>query len=232
MAKRESRPPGKKPREIEWYGGRRRELQPGQITIGYSQLADALGAERTSTYDRMQKLKKLNAVTLESRTVNRTGFTVVTICRWDYYQSMIGEGRTANRTVKDQRAERRPNAGRTQADPPKRLRDSETKTHTEAGATAPAVSDSDFDRFWMAYPKKMQRGRALNEWRRLNPPIDPVLAALAGPQEWDGKPDRYIPHPATWLRDQRWQDNGTATAPRYPDATDIIRKMKEQAKGP
>lgn len=67
-----------------------------------------------------------------------------------------------------------------------------------------------FDAFWAAYPRKVAKPDALKAWRATKPPVPPA-AVMAGLQPWlaywrvRADPD-FVPHPATWLRQRRWDD--------------------------
>lgn len=69
--------------------------------------------------------------------------------------------------------------------------------------------DSDFDTFWMAYPRKVGKPRARKAWRATvaaRPPLATVLAAVAAQaasEQWQDR--QFVPHPATWLNDYRWE---------------------------
>lgn len=75
---------------------------------------------------------------------------------------------------------------------------------------SPAGGDETFGRFWDAYPRKVAKGAALKAWHRLAPDADltdAILDALAWQRRLDAwRNPRYIPHPATWLHDRRWED--------------------------
>lgn len=68
-----------------------------------------------------------------------------------------------------------------------------------------------FDVFWSDYPKKVGKGAAEKSWKKLNPPLDVVMAALAvqkdSPQ-WTKDNGQFIPNPTTWLNQKRWEDEG------------------------
>jgi hypothetical protein len=71
--------------------------------------------------------------------------------------------------------------------------------------------DAGFDEFWKAYPRKVGKGAALASWRKVKPPINPVLSAIQkARQSPDWLKDRgaFIPHPSTWLNQSRWEDEG------------------------
>tara|TARA_R100000951_G_scaffold8301_2_gene7558 strand:- start:2004 stop:2540 length:537 start_codon:yes stop_codon:yes gene_type:complete len=71
---------------------------------------------------------------------------------------------------------------------------------------APAKSKQDgFDDFWSAYPRKTAKKPATQAWGALNK--KDKKEALVGLTTYEfSKESRYIPHPATWLRQRRWED--------------------------
>jgi hypothetical protein len=71
---------------------------------------------------------------------------------------------------------------------------------------------SAFARFWSAYPNKVGRREAWRVWRQLQPDaalIDTMLAAITrqrASRRWRAEAGRFIPNPATWLEQHRWDD--------------------------
>ena len=81
------------------------------------------------------------------------------------------------------------------------------------GRTRPAVSDgaNGFDLFWKAYPKKAKKADAVKAWSQVKADglTEAILSALThfkASSEWSRENGRYIPHPASWLRGRRWED--------------------------
>jgi len=74
--------------------------------------------------------------------------------------------------------------------------------------------DAIFDIFWKAYPKKIGKGAALKKWEGLKrtgklPPVDTVLSAIENQktwEQWQKDEGQFIPNPATWLNQGRWDD--------------------------
>jgi hypothetical protein len=66
----------------------------------------------------------------------------------------------------------------------------------------------DFETFWTHYPKKVAKQDAIKAWSRLTMfDVDAIDAAYADHlRAWAGKDPQYLPHPATWLRGRRWED--------------------------
>lgn len=83
-----------------------------------------------------------------------------------------------------------------------------------------------FDTFWQAYPRRVARKEALRAWIQVQGErhLQAILAAL----EWQRKEwsdVRFTPHPATWLRGERWTDEKpvTHTLKLVPDWTEECR---------
>lgn len=77
-------------------------------------------------------------------------------------------------------------------------------------AAAPAVDN--FETFWKAYPKKKAKDDALKAFNKRKVDkqlLDSMLAAIATQarsDDWIKDGGKFIPYPATWLNDGRWQD--------------------------
>lgn len=70
----------------------------------------------------------------------------------------------------------------------------------------------DFLRFWEHYPKRVGKDDAWRAWTRRRPDIETVLHALEAQHAFmlrDG--GAFIPNPATWLNQGRWQDEPPTT---------------------
>lgn len=82
--------------------------------------------------------------------------------------------------------------------------ETETETYTEAETYLCA-----FNEFWLAYPKKTGKDAALKAWRLKRPRIDDVMYALSWQRkswQWLRDNGQYIPNPATYINQGRWQD--------------------------
>lgn len=68
---------------------------------------------------------------------------------------------------------------------------------------------SDFDAFWLAYPRKIGRFKARTVWDRALKVATPeaILAGLERVKRgWATKDTQYIPHASTWLARGGWED--------------------------
>jgi uncharacterized protein YdaU (DUF1376 family) len=65
-----------------------------------------------------------------------------------------------------------------------------------------------FDTFWKQYPRKVAKPNALKAWLKLKPDDDltrKIISAISA-QNLAAKEEKFIPHPASWLNAQRWED--------------------------
>jgi len=66
--------------------------------------------------------------------------------------------------------------------------------------------DEHFEGFWAAYPRKIGKAAARRAWDKAMRVTTPdVIGAALRAAEWPEDP-QYIPHPATWLNQGRWDD--------------------------
>jgi hypothetical protein len=69
-----------------------------------------------------------------------------------------------------------------------------------------ATLPSDFDAFWKIYPRKTGKGAARKAFVAATAKAAPsIIMAAIGRASWDANP-RFIPHPATWLNREQWDD--------------------------
>jgi hypothetical protein len=67
----------------------------------------------------------------------------------------------------------------------------------------------------MTYPRRKAKDRARESWNKLKPDesLRQVIFAAIEKQknwpEWQRDNGAYIPHPATWLNQKRWEDEET-----------------------
>lgn len=70
-----------------------------------------------------------------------------------------------------------------------------------------------FDRFWESYPRKEAKQTAKKAFEKLNPDEALLMTMMEAIQrfketsQWKEENGRFIPHPATWLNQRRWEDD-------------------------
>jgi hypothetical protein len=86
--------------------------------------------------------------------------------------------------------------------------EAEAETEAEERQTLGQQADP-FDLFWDAYPRKVKKQDARNVWksRKLDKLLDDIIDDVTTRRQTDGEWKRgFIPHPTTYLRGERWQD--------------------------
>lgn len=77
--------------------------------------------------------------------------------------------------------------------------------------------ESDFERFWCAYPKHIAKQQCQRAWNAAKPPIDLVLTRIAEwktSRQWKEASGQFIPHPLTWIRRRGWEEEVPEQAER------------------
>lgn len=90
---------------------------------------------------------------------------------------------------------------------------------------------SSFEAFWGVYPRKIGKGAARVAFEKAIKKASPItILAMAG--AYANKPDlpdlQFIPHPATWLNQERWTDdlNAAGVSNATSIASDILTRGK------
>jgi len=79
-----------------------------------------------------------------------------------------------------------------------------------------SLDESRFNEFWVAYPKKAGKKAAFAAWKKAKVTAELHQAILAAIRlqktsaQWQKDNGQYIPNPATWLNQGRWDDEITA----------------------
>ena len=111
----------------------------------------------------------------------------------------------------------------------------ENKPEAESKPEGQAKSREDFARFWLAYPKRVNREDAFRAYMAADASPQELLAAVqrqrAGPQ-WREQGGRFVPQPANWLRRRGWLDEpaGVGPPPRQDATLEDLQRMQEYLK--
>lgn len=114
--------------------------------------------------------------------------------------------------------------------------DQEQEQDQDVGTVARASAiDRRFAAFWAAYPKKVGKQDALRAFARLKVGEDQLGAMLAAIEQQRASPQwakdggQYIPNPATWLRQGRWEDEPLSASPPQSDAARLLAMAERYA---
>ena len=93
-----------------------------------------------------------------------------------------------------------------------RQRKKESTAQTKQATTDKTPLQRRFDSFWKAYPKKVGKGAAEKAFAKAKPDdtlTEKMLSAVEAAKrssQWRKDGGQYIPNPATWLNQKRWDD--------------------------
>lgn len=92
------------------------------------------------------------------------------------------------------------------------------------------VQSGDFEQFWLAYPKKIGKKAAQKAFQNAQnrPRINDLLAAIERArksEQWRKDGGQFIPNPATWLNQGRWDDEPVQVMPVQPMAQRIMERV-------
>jgi len=203
-----------------------------------AEAAEQLNCHPSRVYRGLRILAEWGQISLEAN----NQFTVVTVCNWTLYQS---EG-VGPRTTGEQRV----NNGRTTVEQPSLLvEELEESEECARGARRPRAPrkktrelPEGFAEFWAAYPRKVDKVKAVTEWTKLDPTPELRAAILAGlerhkrSEEWARDRGTYIPYPCRFLSRRRWEDEMGVQAVLTPGETDaertarVLRQREEAAR--
>lgn len=83
--------------------------------------------------------------------------------------------------------------------------------------------DPRFEQFWRLYPNRKAKAKAEAAWLKLDPTDDlfaalmSALGAQAISPDWTKDAGQFVPHPATWINQRRWEDEVTHATSPQPD---------------
>jgi len=107
--------------------------------------------------------------------------------------------------------------------------DSDSDSDSQKQTTTRVFSTPSFEKFWEAYPVKLDKKEANREWFRVPFAEKSVGTILAGLEIWKSsdrwKEEQYIPAPAKFLRLRRWESN----PPKKAETKNEQARRKTQA---
>ena len=115
-------------------------------------------------------------------------------------------------------------------------KEGENEVENECSPPIAPKGASTFDRFWKVYPKKVGKDAARRAFARAKVPVETLIAAVEeqkASEQWTRDNGQYIPNPATWLNQGRWQDELETARPKgapsmdYGDQTENMERMRK-----
>lgn len=109
------------------------------------------------------------------------------------------------------------------------------QNNTNDGVKTPSMVQKEydqavFDKFWSAYPRKVAKGDARKAFNKVikTVPLHVLIDSVEKhkkSEQW--KDPKFIPHPATWLNGERWEDD--VTKPVAQGGGQVVRKADTEA---
>lgn len=213
------------PREI-LVGGHLAGMGAGDLVTSEVTLAERWGWSRR----RVQAF--LSLLESQQMIVKKTGNkgTCLTLCNYRYYNDPAGSRRAAKkqRGSTDKHDKKGWNIPSFPPSEDGRRGEGPGAEPAPEPAEAPGRSTTRADlfaRFWTAYPRKAGKGAAERAFQKCRPDVRLLTAMLDALEaqkrsgQWQREDGRFIPHPATWLNQRRWEDEPEppAAAPGNPD---------------
>ena len=112
-----------------------------------------------------------------------------------------------------------------------------TDTNTkESAAEKPRSTgpDARFEAFWAAYPRRVGKEAARKAYARRKPSPElhrrmmDAVALQRQSEQWQKQNGQFIPNPATWLQQGRWEDDAQPAPGRCPGRASIPEQQYEQ----
>ena len=86
----------------------------------------------------------------------------------------------------------------------------QSESESESESNTRKALESVFDAFWSVYPKKTGKEAARKAFKKIpksaHPLLVPAVEAQKKSRQWTEDNGRFIPNPATWLNQGRWED--------------------------
>jgi hypothetical protein len=100
----------------------------------------------------------------------------------------------------------------------------EVEVEVEGGVVSVVYTgaySADFEAFWTIYPRKVAKGAAWRAWSAVKerPCLDTLTASVrsqAVSVQWTKDNGQFIPHPATWINQRRWEDDANGVQKGNP----------------
>jgi biotin operon repressor len=173
-------------KDRKWLGV---DVPSGSFISGRKVLASEVGLSEQQIRTSLKKLKSTNEITIKAT----KSYSIISVNNWGLHQQSNQED--------NQRATNEQPTDNQQITTDKNVKNG----RKEEGYT------QEFERFWSAYPKKTGKGAAFKSFKKAKdkPGIDALIVIINTHKlsdQWKKDSGQYIPNPATWLNQRRWED--------------------------
>ena len=167
-----------------------------------SQIAKENGLTVQQTKTALDRLKATNKITIKS--TNK--YSIITLLEYD--GAFSDNKQNNNQITNEQQTNNKPTLYNTEE---QNIRITDTAL-ARGGESELSENEISFEKFWSAYPKKTAKQNAFKIWQKLKPDeelVNKILSALERfkrTEQWQRDDGRFIPYPASFLNDRRWED--------------------------
>ena len=95
----------------------------------------------------------------------------------------------------------------------------QSESESESESNTRKALESAFDAFWSVYPKKTGKEAARKAFKKIpksaHSLLVPAVEAQKKSRQWMEENGRFIPNPATWLNQGRWEDEVQTSGVNY-----------------
>jgi len=199
-------------------------LQPGQFIFGRNSASKELSLPASTIRNKITQLEKMGNLSIH---VDRH-YSIVFISRWKEYQpdNWTGKGQAKDRqtqnlgqatgqAISDEKTENQDKQLDRQKNEHRQKVDTNNNTRIYI-AKAICSNDESFVRFWQAYPRKIGKKTAkqkfdsiLKKTKDQDALLETIFSAIdiqKHSEQWQKDGGQFIPHPTTWLNQERWND--------------------------
>lgn len=195
------------------------KLKRGQFVTSTPEMQEAMSyrvgwRKETPTKDEIRSAYEAFVKATMITTAKTTSGMVITILNYDLYQNPASYEAHSERHDEDTTKPTATPHHREEGEE----RGKKEKKKTPAPLPPKGERDQLFDEFWQAYPKKVGKDAARKAWgkRKVDPHLLAAMLQAIEQQErtdqWTKDNGQYIPNPATWLNQGRWEDEVDTSA--------------------
>lgn len=184
------------------------EVKRGQVVTSLASLSQKTQQSIQQVRTSLQHLILTGEITSKAY----PKFRVITIVNYDKYQDKQQGNQQANNKQSTSIPTSKGPSNQQQYNKNNNINKLTREQMSLTGHTPPDRLDETFDQFWEAYPRKTSKPEAKRAWMKIKPgplTFGEIMAGLAKwivSDDWQRDGGRFIPYPATWLNNQRWQD--------------------------
>lgn len=174
-------------------------IDRGQRICSIATLADELHISNKAIRTALNHLKQ----TGEVASTGTNKYSLVTVVKYNDYQDK-------DRLKGKQKGEQDANEGQAKGEQNANEGQQRNKANNENKANN--LINTMFAEFWQSYPKKTAKAQAEKSFAKINPDRELLNTILKAVEEqkrskqWLKDEGQYIPMPATWLNQRRWED--------------------------